>query len=289
MRKNPMIKRTFSSEAEKLEIGKQYARDKQMAKTKLYAKAKAKVRAFNDGNLTDRLTVEEFEAYTGIMFSHNLTKKMANILAISTNCRGNAICEARVKNGESVCAHCYAQDRENQYVDLYANTALNLELLSTKIIPWELIPEIKTDIVRIEAFGDLINPTQAENYLRIIIKNPDVRFGWWTKNPNFVHVALRDYHNGEVPKNVQIVLSSLHLNEEAKINPKFKYFISKVFTVYTPCYFNAMNIDMESFINCGARSCKKCQRCYHKAEENLANKKNTIVVDGVEYVRELLK
>ena len=288
MRKNP-VKKVVVNEKEKLEVGKQYARDKQAAKTKLYAKAEAKVKAFNEGRPADRLTVEEFEAYTGIMFSHNLSKKMANVLAISTNCRGNAICEARVKNRESVCAHCYAQDRENQYVELYANTALNLELLSTEIIPWEIIPEIDTDICRIEAFGDLVNPIQAENYLRIIIKNPDVRFGWWTKNPNFVHVALRDYHNGEVPENIQFILSSLHVNVEARVNPKFKYFINKVFTVYAPCYFKAMGIDMETFVNCGTRSCRKCQRCYHKTEYNVANKKNTVVVDGVEYVRELLK
>lgn len=277
------------NENEKLEAAKQHARDKQMAKTKLYVKAKAKVKAFNEGMPANRLSIEEFEAYTGIMFSHNMSGKMEGVLAISTNCKANPYCKARLANGEGICASCFAQKTEKHYYELYANTALNAEILSTEIIPWELIPEINTDIVRIESFGDLINPTQAENYLRIIIKNPNVRFGWWTKNPNFIHIALRDYHNGEVPKNVQIVLSSLHLNEEAKINPKFKYFISKVFTVYTPCYFNAMNIDMESFINCGARSCKQCQRCYNKEDYNVINKQNTVVVNGVEYIRELLK
>lgn len=288
MRKNP-VKKVTVNENEKLADAKQHARDKQMAKTKLYAKAKAKVKAFNEGIPANRLSIEEFEAYTGIMFSHNMSGKMLGVLAISTNCKSNPYCKARLANGESICASCFAQKTEKHYYELYANTALNAEILSTEVIPWELIPEINTDMVRIEAFGDLINPTQAENYLRIIIKNPDVRFGWWTKNPNFIHVALRDYHDGEVPKNVQIVLSSLHLNEESKINPKFKYFISKVFTVYTPCYFNAMNIDMDTFINCGARSCKKCQRCYHKADYNVTNKQNTIIVDGVEYIRELLK
>lgn len=288
MRKNP-VKKVTVNENEKLADAKQHARDKQMAKTKLYAKAKAKVKAFNEGIPANRLSIEEFEAYTGIMFSHNMSGKMLGVLSISTNCKSNPYCKARLANGESICASCFAQKTEKHYYELYANTALNAEILSTEIIPWELIPKINTDIVRIESFGDLINPTQAENYLRIIIKNPDVRFGWWTKNPNFIHVALRDYHDGEVPKNVQIVLSSLHLNEESKINPKFKYFISKVFTVYTPCYFNAMNIDMDTFINCGARSCKKCQRCYHKADYNVTNKQNTIIVDGVEYIRELLK
>lgn len=288
MNKNP-VEYVTVNENEKLEAAKQHARDKQMAKTKLYVKAKAKVKAFNEGMPANRLSIEEFEAYTGIMFSHNMSGKMLGVLAISTNCKANPYCKARLANCESICASCFAQKTEKHYYELYANTALNAEILSTEVIPWELIPEINTDMVRIEAFGDLINPTQAENYLRIIIKNPDVRFGWCTKNPNFIHVALRDYHDGEVPKNVQIVLSSLHLNEEAKINPKFKYFISKVFTVYTPCYFNDMNIDMESFINCGARSCKQCQRCYHKADYNVINKQNTVVVNGVEYIRELLK
>lgn len=288
MKKNP-VKSVTVNENEKLEAAKQHAREKQMAKTKLYAKAKAKVKAFNEGMPANRLSIEEFEAFTGIMFSHNMSGKMTDVLAISTNCKVNPYCLARLAKGESICSSCFAQKVENRYYDLYANTALNAEILSKEIIPWEVIPTINAFMVRIEAFGDLINPIQAENYLRMIIKNPDVRFGWWTKNPNFVHVALQTYHNGEVPKNVQIILSSLRLDEEAKINPKFKYFNSKVFTVYTPCYFNAMNIDIESFINCGARSCKKCQRCYHKADYNVTNKQNTIIVNGIEYIRELLK
>lgn len=43
MKKNP-IKYVTVNENEKLEAAKQHARDKQMAKTKLYAKAKAKVK-----------------------------------------------------------------------------------------------------------------------------------------------------------------------------------------------------------------------------------------------------
>ena len=59
MNKNP-VKYVTVNENEKLEAAKQHARDKQMAKTKLYQKAEAKVKAFNEGNPEDSLTVEEF-------------------------------------------------------------------------------------------------------------------------------------------------------------------------------------------------------------------------------------
>lgn len=276
-------------EIEKFEELKKYAREKWTKKIKTRKRAEKKIAKSNEGKRVDRLTVEEFEAYTGIMFSHNMSGKMEDVLAISTNCEVNPYCRARHLKGVGICNACYAQAYEKIRYSLRANTTLNAELLTQSIIPWNVIPKIYTDIVRIESFGDIANIIQAENYLRMAIVNPDVRFGWWTKNPNFIHKALQKYHNGEVPENVQVILSSITLNKEAKVNPKFKYFISKIFTVYTLCWFKENNIDMHSFINCGARSCKECQRCYHDSSYNIENKNNTIVVDDIEYVRELFK
>ena len=69
-----------------------------------------------------------------------------------------------------------------------------------------------------------------------------------------------------------IILSSVLLNTAIDADTaSAKYpFIDKVFTVYDKEHAQDVNI------NCGARSCAECQRCYHKSE-------------GIEYINELLK
>lgn len=62
-----------------------------------------------------RITVEEFEALTGVMFSHNMTGKMLDILSLSTNCFSNPCCIARMKAGIGICAECFSAGIETQY------------------------------------------------------------------------------------------------------------------------------------------------------------------------------
>lgn len=237
----------------------------------------------------DRLSLYEFESYTGITFSHNMTGKMTDVLCLSTNCFMNKHCMKRYLSGIGVCAHCFAAVTEKMYPSVRENTSLNTEILTDKVLPYEVIPYIYTDIVRIESFGDLNNVTQAENYLRLAIVNKNVRFGWWTKNPQYIHQALQKYHKGKLPSNVLIVLSSTNLNKEVKVPDQYKYFISKVFTVYTKEYFEKLTINHESFINCGARSCKACQRCYNTNYYNMKHKQKTDIRNDIEYIKELLK
>lgn len=266
------------------------ARKRFAEKYDLRMNAKRKVNNRLMGDLfTNRLTVEEFEAYTGIMFSHDMEGKMKNVLSISTNCKANPYCMARYQNGVGICASCFAQATTARYKHVNENTALNTEILTKELIPDEVMPRITNDICRIESFGDLNNVIQARNYLRLIKANPDVQFGWWTKNPNFAHLALQEECKGRVPENVHIILSSLLLNTETKINPKYAYFVNKVFTVYTLEWLHANNINEDKFINCGARSCNNCRRCYRSFDDNQLFKRNNDVRNGVEYVKELLK
>ncbi len=196
-----------------------------------------------------------------IWVSDDMSGKMSGIPSISTSCLVNPYCKARMKNGEMVCAHCFAETQQNRYEASRLHSIDNYDLLNKQILPTEALPIFaNVQKVRIESFGDIGSVVHAINYLNIVIKNPSTTFAWWTKNHNFVIQAIRIV--GYKPKNLVLVASSVKLNEAAKLPTYF----DKVFTVYDKKTISEKNIN----INCGARSCATCGRCYtHKTAVNV--------------------
>ena len=210
-----------------------------------------------------RITVEEFEALTGIMFSHNMTGKMLDILSLSTNCFCNPCCIARMRAGVGICAECFAAGIESQYTGVFENTAYNAKVLSGSVLPLEVLPIIDADELRIESFGDTANWKQAANYLNIARVNPILPVTAWTKNPGHYAEAIKRGYSK--PDNFTLIFSSLELNTPADIKPEYTPIIDKRFTVYTLEWLDTNGLD-HRFINCGGRSCKNCQRCYKNAK-----------------------
>lgn len=214
------------------------------------------------------LTVTEFEALTGVMFSHDMSGKMTDVLSISTCCLYNEICRKRMLDGDSICSECFAASTERNYKGTRENTALNGEILSASILPWECLPVIypvDSEIVRIESFGDTRNWVQAANYIRIALKSEHTRviFAAWSKNPGHYERAFKEL-GIEKPKNFIFVLSSPYKNVPATIPAGLEWLVDHVFTVYTLDHLESNGIDPETFINCGARSCNHCRQCYKR-------------------------
>lgn len=191
------------------------------------------------------------------------TGKMEGFASLSTSPISNPICAKRSQNPGSICAHCYSVAMANRYANLDKKNAVNGELLSGSILADSDFPTINTatryyKYFRLEAFGDLINRTHAKNYFRFCELNPETRFTLWTKNPIFIAQAIRDGYRK--PENLTIIYSSPCLNHKVsfeKISGVFP-FIDKVFTVWDEKTANAEKIA----INCGARKCAGCLRCY---------------------------
>ena len=209
-----------------------------------------------------RVSVEEFEALTGVMFSHHMTGKMLNILSLSTNCFCNPCCIARMLAGIGICAECFAAGVEAQYSGTFENTAYNSMILSASVLPLEVLPIIDADELRIESFGDTANWKQAANYMNLARVNPLLPVTAWTKNPGHYAEAIRRGYTK--PHNFTLIFSSIELNNPADIKPEFESIIDKRFTVYTLDWLDNNGLD-HRFINCGGRSCKNCQRCYKNA------------------------
>lgn len=210
--------------------------------------------------------IKAFEKATGIRFNKSMSGKMEGIMCLSTSCLCNPFCAARKGNPDMICSKCYADSTCSRYAALRANMARNTEILTATLFGVEDFPIINASIFRLESFGDLVNVTQARNYIRFAMRNPDVRFALWTKNPGILAKAIAA--DGK-PENLVVLLSSAYIDrrEDAGKWP----FVDKTFTVYRKETAEAHGIE----INCGARRCLSCQRCYRR--------------DGETDIRELLK
>lgn len=178
----------------------------------------------------------------------NHSGKMRGMASLSTPCLINPRCEKNSKIKGSICSHCYARRFLSFRRNMNDPLERNFQILNRKVYDVEEFPKLNVAFFRIEAFGDVASVTQARNYIRLIKRNPYVRFGWWTKNPDLLKKAIEI--EGK-PDNVNIMLSSIYLNKPT--NTRYP-FIDSVFTVYEKGKCDC--------INCGSRSCLNCLQCY---------------------------
>ena len=190
---------------------------------------------------------------------HSDGTKMDGIQSISTAVTCNRFCAARRANGESVCAKCYAETLCKMRKKLREHITDNSRILNERLLTEDECRKIRivTRIARIESFGDVTSVLQARNYIRIIRAIPNTQFGIWSKNWNFWKQAFKI--EGK-PNNCTFVLSSLRLNEPAKIPKSMRDYIDHVFTVYDPKHYVYENTPQ----GCAGIQCRSCLKCYRK-------------------------
>lgn len=193
--------------------------------------------------------------------SDKMTGKLSGIPSISTACLLNPICKKRMENGNSICAHCFAAALLEKKDTVNQAMKSNFYLLQN-LLPLDMLPRFRNVcIVRIESFGDVASVNQAKNYINICKVNPAVRFAAWTKNDWIWEAAIDELGK---PENLTMVFSSPMLNQHT--TPKYPEIFNHIFTVYdgeTIAFYE----NGQEFINCGARDCWNCQKCYRKDTE----------------------
>ena len=209
-------------------------------------------------------TMYNSKKINGLHFTTNHTGKMSGMASISTAVCNNERCKKNASIPGSICAKCYAATMAKRFPGMEKPLVQNQQILTSNILPDELLPVINVLYFRFEAFGDLNNDIQVINYFNICKKNPNVKFALWTKNPDYIAKAIKAGH--EKPENLNIILSSLFINKERKTRYDF---VDKIFTVYDPQYIEKENIE----INCGARNCFECGLCYNKNDIRIINEK----------------
>ena len=193
----------------------------------------------------------------GLHITTSHTAKMEGMASASSSCKCNPICAKRQCVAGSICAHCFAQ----LHLEKPSNQkcfARNTRILKARVYDLDELPIINACFVRIEAFGDVSTVTMARNYIRLVRRNPHATFGIWSKNPAIWARAFEA--EGGKPENCTFVLSSMFVNVVADATP-YMAFTDHVFTVWSD-EAKAKAAGYE--INCGARSCLMCRKCYRK-------------------------
>lgn len=207
------------------------------------------------------MRIKDFEKKYGVRICTDHSGKMENMCSLSTSVLENENCQRRAKIKGSICEKCFAQRMAERYgkgfQDKYKQ---NTDVLTTTVIPVRDWFDINALYFRLEAFADLNNETQVVNYFNCAKHNKKTVFVLWTKNPMYIYQAIA--HGNKKPRNMIIIYSSPMVNARVNVEKLLKIypFIDKVFTVYDREYVKAHNID----INCGARNCFTCGKCYSK-------------------------
>ena len=207
-------------------------------------------------------------AMNGALWMTNHSGKMKGINSIGTSCADNPHCIQRRQNGESVCSKCYAATYMKMRKALKQRLSDNADILTKRLLAEHEIPVTNEPIFRFESFGDLYNATHLENYLLICNRNPLTNFALWSKN-TWILDEVFNQKGIKKPDNLSVIVSSPMLNKAIELDRNKFWFVDHVFTVFDKQFIDSSDVD----INCGARNCLGCQRCYHKDTDFYVNEK----------------
>ena len=196
-------------------------------------------------------------SFNGSLWETTHTGKMKGIKSIGTSCADNPFCIKRRQNGLSICSKCYADTYMKMRLSLREHLADNASVLTSRLLEGREIPVTNDLIYRFESFGDLQNVTQLKNYIAIAEMNEYTRFALWTKNIWFLDEVFNKEGVAK-PGNLSIVVSSPMLNAPMELDRQRYWMVDHVFTVYDKKFIKEHDIE----INCGARNCLGCKKCY---------------------------
>lgn len=228
----------------------------------------------------------------GLSFTTKHDGKMTGMCSLSTTCKTNRICRARIErafrlvvpgfdletaspddvkqarellsayireNPESqdvcICGFCFSDRQQDYQTSMIDPLDHNAEILNNGIIHSDWLPVLNNLFFRGESFGDFASVNAVVNVSNLARKNPGAKVVPWSKNIPFFREAFREYGK---PANMRLIKSSEYINKIDEIRPDEIGTVDAVFTVVTEEYAKAHRIK----INCGARACLACLRCY---------------------------
>lgn len=209
---------------------------------------------------------------------NHMARKLEGICSISSSVHDNFFCKCRQAIKNCICSLCYAFDQQAFQNGLREHNILNGIILRNVLIPVKYFKALTIifPYIRIESFGDVMNVTQARNYIRIIKAFHKKRCAIWSKN---IEIWYQAFKLEGKPENTTFVHSSSKINEPDNIDLVKYDFVDHIFTVYDKIFAKQHNIK----INCGGRKCMDCikkhMNCYYRC-----NKYNNNF-----YINELLK
>ncbi|MGL4999371.1 MAG: GP88 family protein [Cetobacterium sp.] len=193
----------------------------------------------------------------------NHTAKMEGMSSFSTDTMSNEFCNAMRKCEGSVCSKCFSARMHNRLKNFTKKMVANGWIKHMEIKKCD-VPFVNSAYFRFEAFGELSNMVQLNNYITIAKGNPHCMFALWTKRTDLL-LQLKTK-----PRNLNIIVSSSQINKQKKLPVEIVHLVSSIFTVYDKKGCESVTI------NCGDKKCVECLACYKK-------------VKGIQVINEKLK
>lgn len=178
--------------------------------------------------------------------------KLFGLEATSTNTKSNDFCIAMNASDKpnQICPKCYSHKTLDigVYPSLEPALEHNSKLLSKYLKP-EQFPKYKkkTEYIRFNSHGELINEIHLDNLVKIVQANPDKKFALWSKRVTIVRPYFKKH---KIPANLQLVWSNPVVNKVVDIPPAPFH---RVFNNVTHKIYNE---------NCTGQQCKDCLLCY---------------------------
>lgn len=221
-------------------------------------------------------TMLDCKEFFGLHFTEKHSGKMSGMVSMSTACKANKFCKARMGNNALICFYCFAEIQLNNYgIDMLKPFLYNIWMLNRFQLSADILPLLNNRLFRLESFGDVLTIGHELNYIRFMNKNPKTVIAQWTKNPNIVSRALEIVGK---PKNMIFIYSNPIIDRIMRLADIVKRFpmVDKVFNVVSEEYARENNIKF----TCGARHCLTCENCYTfggltEIIEKLRDAKNT--------------
>ena len=222
----------------------------------------------------------------GLNFTVKHNGKMSGMFSLSTTCKCNPACQLKIKKAYenlgidltnvkdarkaikeylkenpfstniSICGFCFSDSQQDTFKNMTDTLKHNFDILNNGIIHNDYLPLLNNLYFRGESFGDFNSINSVINFYNIAGKNPLVSVTAWSKNLYFFYQAEKAGY--KKPANFTLIYSSLMINTPAPIPTHCKHLVDRRFTVYTQEYAALNNIS----INCGARACMACLKCY---------------------------
>ena len=180
----------------------------------------------------------------------NMSGKLEGLQAISTNTRSNPFCQKMSQSNDNIiCSKCYSMATLNRgyFPSLEPALEYNSRLLSKPLEP-EQLPKFKrkTEYIRFDAHGELINETHLDNYVKITKVYPDRKFALWSKR---IPIIKKYFKNREIPENLRLIYSNPFINKVMDKPP-------------VPFHKSFNNVTDDTKQNCTGQKCKDCLLCY---------------------------
>ncbi len=192
-----------------------------------------------------------------------MSGKLEGIGAINTSSLDNPYCNNMSKLSHTVCHYCYSRKMLKTYRQ-NARPAWkeNGNILSTIYI-YRGNVKFKTDLVRFNCHGELLNARHLYNLVYLADNNPKIQFALYTKRTGIVNIIFKKIYK---PKNLQLIYSNPSLNNLLDTPPKH---FDKVFNVIEKVYY--MNEMFLTDINCANKKCIECRLCYSRNDTTVIN------------------